>query len=159
MVDEYRILWINAGKHTDFEKIKLLIYGIFFPQVNWCDIDITQLEPIIQSGDIVIQELLESGGNEAEVFANILEYQPDILIFDGAKEYLNVKGLEDTDWNISYTPKMYVNDDKIGDTTSLYIISAQKLLIETNRHFSKYDSDKLCWYELKMAVKIWEEMR
>jgi hypothetical protein len=153
-----KILWILEEGQTLSHKIILGTYGIYYPDVEWCDIDVENIDSLLNSDNFNVAKFSKSENN-VEVYSKIVEFQPNIIIFGGTTEHLDVKSLESIGWDITYASKMYVNDEKIADTTSFYITSPDKLWIEPKNRANRDDFDKLFWHELKMAVKIWEEMR
>ena len=148
---------MEEGK-TLSHKILLGAYGIYNPNLEWCDINDGSLEQLLQSESFMLAKI-SAKENKVGILSKIIEYQPNIIILRGTTQYFDVKDLEAIGWDISYASKMYVNNEKLGDTTSFYISSPDKLWIEPKTRINRDDSDKLFWHELKMAVKIWEEMR
>ncbi|MFZ4726387.1 MAG: hypothetical protein ACOYMD_13205 [Paludibacter sp.] len=147
-----KILWV-VNNHN-LEKIMLGSYAILNPNVEWCNIDMSDFEFKNQITVIDINEL-----DKKEIIDYIQSQLPNILIFNGTFSSFNCEELEAIGWDITYSSKMFVNNDRLGDTTSFYITSKEKLCIVTKTPNNYSESDKLFWCEIKMAIKTWEEMR
>lgn len=154
--DKYNLLWI-VDSISQSIKISLYSYGILHPIVQWSEIpsDIELAEEVLNNS--ICLNINET--SKEELLQQIETYQPNIIIFAGTFTEFEPSEMEKIGWNITYSAKMYVNDDQLGNTTAFYITSPTRFCIEASSPDDYRMSDKTYWYEMKKAVELWEEFR
>jgi hypothetical protein len=166
--------WQNANAMTSPTFIKMIYatYGIQHPEKIWSEVSYANAdayEAIKQIAYININKYPARAFSDYAVFKQayarnketllkqIEDCNPNIIIFGGTWSFFEIDVLKSIGWDVSLSTKRYVDEENIGNTTTFYVFSTDKICINAPHPSSAGITDKKYWLEIKSAVKNWED--
>ncbi len=161
----------NALAIPTFRKMIYATYGILYPNTNWSDVPYANAEAYdaikyiayininkypagaISNYNDIKQAYID---NKEELLKQIVECNPNIIIFGNTLQYFVVDDMKNIGWDISPSIKKYADD--LTKNTSYFVTAPDKLSIHAYHPSYPKLTDKIYSLEIKTAVQKWKQI-
>lgn len=160
---------MNALSIPTFRKMIYATFGILNPDVEWQDVPLANeeaYEVVKQIAYINInkypagstskpQDIKKAyDDNKEDLINQIVEINPDVIVFGNTLIYFENEDLDRIGWTISNSVKKYA--DEATYNTVFYEVSPDKLCINAYHPAYPKIADKVYWDEIRKAFRIWK---
>ena len=161
----------NALAIPTFRKMIYATYGILYPSTVWSDIPYANAEAYdaikyiayininkfpagaVSNYNEIKQAYID---NKEELLKQIVDCNPNIIIFGNTLQYFEVDDMKRIGWDISSSIKKYADD--LTKNTSYFVTSPDKLCIHAYHPSYPKLTDKIYSLEIKTAVQKWKQI-
>ena len=164
----------NACAIPTFRKIIYSTYGILFPETEWLDIppankgsydviksiayiNINKFPGDSVSSDFFIQSTYNE--NKNELLNQIVDINPDIIIFGGTSQYFPEEDLLSIGWEASQKNRVVISDADSNQKLTCYVPSKDRLIICAYHPAYFGISDSNYYSIIREAVNTWQKKK